>query len=147
MDSKTFLKWHLHFQTVLTFLCTHTCRCWRLCAIKCSHNYVKVWMCKINHRKGWKVKVESIFSNVKNSSTIPFGMLIWKSDSLVLKVAFFRKRYSFFKSPNLPKNYYKKISWAFLLLWAGISNFKLRIVFWNSFFLGDWEIRKTNLIF
>ena len=29
---------------------------------------------------------------------------------------------------------------------AGISNFKLGIVFWNNFW-GDWEIWKTNLTF
>ena len=52
-----------------------------------------------------------------------------------LKMAFFRKLDSFFKSPNLPKkkfpkNYSELEIWiTCLLIWAGISNFKLRIVF------------------
>ena len=33
-----------------------------------------------------------------------------------------------------------------IILWAGILNFKFRIVFWNIFF-GDWEIWKTNRTF
>ena len=32
----------------------------------------------------------------------------------------------------------------FIMLWAEILNFKFRIVFWNVFFFGDWEIWKTN---
>ena len=30
-----------------------------------------------------------------------------------------------------------------IMLWAGILNFKFRIVFWNMFF-GDWEIWEKN---
>ena len=54
-----------------------------------------------------------------------------------LKVAFFQKvRFVFQISP---KKYSKKLSWAwnlkkFLLIWADISNFKLRIVFWKNSF-------------
>ena len=33
-----------------------------------------------------------------------------------------------------------------ILFWAGILNFKFRIVFWNIFF-GGWEIWKTNPTF
>ena len=60
------------------------------------------------------------------------------------KVGFFRKWDLFFKLPNLPKKYSKKnypeleIWISCLLIWAGISNFKLRIVFWNNF-LGDFK--------
>ena len=32
------------------------------------------------------------------------------------------------------------------MLWAGILNFKFRIVFWNIFF-GDWDIWNTNRTF
>jgi hypothetical protein len=61
-----------------------------------------------------------------------------------LKVAFFRKWDSFFQ---IPKNYSELEIWiSCLLIWVGISNFKLRIVFWSNF-LGDWEIWKTNLTF
>ena len=56
---------------------------------------------------------------------------------------FFRKRYLFFKSPNLKKKIFQKTlrslkikfpaNYSILLL-AGNVNFKLRIVFWNIFF-------------
>ena len=63
----------------------------------------------------------------------------------ILKVAFFQKvRFVFqiSQSPKkiVPKNYPKLEIWiSCLLIWAGISNFKFRIVFWNNFFgrLGD----------
>ena len=66
----------------------------------------------------------------------------------VLKVAFFRKCDSFFRSPNLKKNIFQKtiLSLKFkfhanntLLLFAKNLNIKFRIVFWNIFF-GDLEI-------
>ena len=70
--------------------------------------------------------------------------LIYKSSGsfalpikMFLKVAFFRKCDSFFKSPNLKKKYSKKLSWTWNL------NFKLRIV-WNIFILEIW---KTNSLF
>ena len=54
-----------------------------------------------------------------------------------LKVAFFRKCNSFFKSPKeITPNHYPELEiWiSCLLLWAGISNFKFRIVIWSNFF-------------
>ena len=68
----------------------------------------------------------------------------WLQLIFPLKVAFFRKGVSFFRSPNLEKNILQKtiLSLKFkfpanntLLLLAGNLNFKLRIVFWNIFFL------------
>ena len=60
-------------------------------------------------------------------------------------MAFFQKvRFVFQISQSskkiIPKNYPELEIWiSCLLIWAGISNFKLRIVFWNNFFgrLGD----------
>ena len=64
--------------------------------------------------------------------------------NILLKVAFFRKWDSFLYLPISQKNYSKnypelEIWISCLLIWAGISNFKLRIVFWNNVFgrLGD----------
>ena len=57
-------------------------------------------------------------------------------------MAFFQKvRFAFqiSQSPKkiIPKNYPELEIWiSCLLKWAGISNFKLRIVFWNIFFFG-----------
>ena len=73
--------------------------------------------------------------------------------SLSLKVAFFQRvRFVFqisqFPKNIIPKNYPELEIWIYcLLIWAGISNFKIRIVFLEYLFLGDWEIWKTNLTF
>ena len=65
-----------------------------------------------------------------------------------LKVAFFRKYDEFFKSPNLQKKYSKKtiLNLKFkipahnsIMLWAGILDFKFRIVIWNTIF---WRFEK-----
>jgi len=44
---------------------------------------------------------------------------------------------------NLPIYPELEILISFLLIWAGISNFKLRIVFWNDFF-GRLEYLKNE---
>ena len=75
--------------------------------------------------------------------------IIW-----ILKVAFFQKVWFFIKSPNLSKKNQKTIlnlkfkipAHNIIPLWAGILNFKFRIVFRN-FFLGDLDIWKTNCTF
>ena len=65
---------------------------------------------------------------------------------------FFRKCDVFFKSPNLQKKIFQKTilnlkfkipAQNIILLWAGILNFKLRIVFWKIFFwrFGDLKNR------
>ena len=60
-----------------------------------------------------------------------------------LKVAFFRKCFSFFRSPNLKrKKYSRKLAWNFWNL-----NFKLRIAFWNIFFFEIWRSEKKSLHF
>ena len=72
-----------------------------------------------------------------------------------LKVAFFRKFDSFFKSPNLQEKIFQKTTLNLkfklpdkntLLLLVGNLDFKLRIVFWNILF-GVLEIWKMNHTF
>ena len=62
---------------------------------------------------------------------------------------FFRKCDSFFKSPNLLAEIFQKTilnlkfktpAHNIILLWAGILNFKFRIIFWKKKITGDWEI-------
>ena len=69
----------------------------------------------------------------------------------MLKVAFFRKCDSFFKSPNLKKKIFQKtiLSLKFKfpannskVLLAGNLNFKLRIAFWNIFFWRFGDLKK-----
>ena len=69
---------------------------------------------------------------------------------------FFRKCDVFFKSPYLQKKIFQKTilnlkfkvpAHNIRLLWAGILNFKFRIVFLEYFFWGDWEIWKMNQTF
>ena len=66
----------------------------------------------------------------------------------------FRKCDSFFIPPNLEKKYSKKTilnlkfkisAQSSIMLWAGILNFKFKIVFWNTFFsrFGDLKINRT----
>ena len=65
---------------------------------------------------------------------------------------FFRKRYLFFKSPNLKKKYFKTIlnlkvkfpAKNNLLLLAGNLNFKFRKVFWNIFFLRFGDLKNNS---
>ena len=68
---------------------------------------------------------------------------------MLLKVAFFRKCDSFFRSPNLEKKIFQKtiLNLKFkipaqnsIMLWAGILNFKFKIVFWNVSFFQNLEI-------
>ena len=62
---------------------------------------------------------------------------VWKSGGLV-KVAFFQKVQFVFQISKSPKqitpNHYLELEiWiSCLLLWAGISNFKFRIVIWSN---------------
>ena len=67
---------------------------------------------------------------------------------VLLKVAFFRK------SLNLQKNIYsKKLSWNLIfkilahnsiMLWAGMLDFKFRIVFWNTFFWRFGDLKNES---
>ena len=70
----------------------------------------------------------------------------------LLKVSFFQKvRFVFqiSQSPKkiIPKNYPELERISCLLIWAGISNFNLRIVFWDNFFgrLGDLKNESHSL--
>ena len=70
-----------------------------------------------------------------------------------LKVAFFRKFDSFFKSPNLQEKIFQKttlnLKFKFpdkntLLLLVGNLDFKLRIVFWNIFFWRFGDLKNES---
>ena len=82
-------------------------------------------------------------SSVKKISTKSYASISYGTNFVIKKISiccitnpaikggFFRKWDSFFRPPNIPKKY----SWAWnlnKLIWAGISNFKLRIFFWNK---------------
>ena len=63
-----------------------------------------------------------------------FVVHYWFKIQFHLKVAFFKKQDSFFKSPKkiIPKTILiLKFEKRYLLIWAAISKFKLRIVFWE----------------
>ena len=70
-----------------------------------------------------------------------------------VKVAFFQKVGLSFKSPNLPKKIVQKtiLDLKFktpahnsIMLWAGILNFKFRIVFWNIFFWRFGDLKNES---
>ena len=66
---------------------------------------------------------------------------------------FFRKCDSFFRSPNLEKKIFQKtiLNLKFkipaqnsIMLWAGILNFKFKIVFWNIFFSKFGDLKNES---
>ena len=59
-------------------------------------------------------------------------------------MSFFRKCVSFFKSPNLKKKILKITILSCLLLWAGISYFKFRIVIPYYSFLKLENLKKSK---
>ena len=64
-----------------------------------------------------------------------------------LKVAFFQKvRFVFQISKKITPNHYPELEiWiSCLLWWAGISNFKFRIVIWSKSFLKIWRFEKRT---
>ena len=81
-------------------------------------------------------------------------LTLFMKQNRTVEGVFFRRSYSFFKSPNLPKILQKTIlnlkfkipAHNSSLFWAGILNFKFRIVF-GIFSFGDSEIWKKELNF
>ena len=77
-------------------------------------------------------------------------------DTIDIKGGFFQKVWFIFQISQSPQKKYSKktiLNLKFkipahnsIMLWAGILNFKFRIVFLEYFF-GDWEIWKTNHTF
>ena len=94
--------------------------------------------------------LSKFFRRVKDFIHLYFHKVL-KMIKYVLKVAFFQKVWwNFFRSPNLKKKKYsKKLSWAWNLnnskvLLAGNLNFKLRIVFWNIYFLRFGDLKNES---
>ena len=70
-----------------------------------------------------------------------------------LKVAFFQKEKSFFRSPNLKRRIFQKTisnlkfkipAQNSIMLLKGILNFKFKIVFWNIFFLRFGDLKNES---
>ena len=96
---------------------------------------------RLNSQTEVKVYISSVHVQITKNIFLIFFSSIFSN--LSLKVAFFRKCDSFFRSPNLEKKIFQKTNLNLkfkipaqnsIMLWAGILNFKFKIVFWNIFF-------------
>ena len=104
---------------------------------------------RLNSQTEVKVYISSVHVQITKNIFLIFFSSIFSN--LSLKVAFFRKCDSYFRSPDLKKKIFQKTilnlklkisAHNIILFWSGILNFKFKIVFWNIFFSRFEDLKK-----